>query len=268
MCKDSNLKLNIKIMKKILALAFLFLAAKLVSAQDAADSKSFRFGLKMTPSIDWYNPDDKKKFENGGAVLKFGYGLVTEFRLSNIVSFATGLQVDYSGGKLNFKDTANYYFSNDAIITYKDTTGASYDKFRLKERKYDVTYITIPLTLKMKTTEIGYFTYFGQFGVNCSFKLKARADDKAESTTTSQSADQSQLDITDDMNFFKFALNVGGGAEYNLSGSTSILFGVNYFNGFSNVLKKESKYLFNSKSIALKQIANSNGIVLNVGILF
>ena len=44
--------------------------------------------------------------------------------------------------------------------------------YQLKERKYKINYVNIPLILKMKTKEIGYFTYFGEFGAVLGFKTK------------------------------------------------------------------------------------------------
>ena len=39
--------------------------------------------------------------------------------------------------------------------------------------------LTFLLFLKLKTKEIGYFTYFGEFGAVLGFKTKARVDDIA-----------------------------------------------------------------------------------------
>jgi hypothetical protein len=36
--------------------------------------------------------------------------------------------------------------------------------------------VNIPIILKMKTKEIGYFTYFGEFGAVLGFKTKARVN--------------------------------------------------------------------------------------------
>lgn len=268
----------------VLALAF---GGKHLIAQDGGenDLKNFRFGLKTTGALTWYAPDDKKKFESGGVSAKGGYGLMMEFRLNKVAVLATGLQVDYDGGKLNFggttKDTSFYYLSDGALLSNKDTAGKDYTAYALNSRQYNTTYVTIPLTLKLKTNEIGYLTYYGQFGLNASFRLKNRTDDAVSLTTVSSTqpylsaangtASQNDIDNTKDMQLFKFALNIGGGAEWNLSGSTSLVFGLNWYNGFSNVLKSDSKYLFRTFSHDFnptEQKARANAIALSVGILF
>lgn len=273
-------------MKKILTLLFVAFTAKAVVAQDA--ERSFRFGLRATPSVNWYKPDDQKKFKSDGLRLKFGYGLMTEIRLTKVVSIATGIGFDYDGGKLDFlNDTATgYYVRNDEFVEIEEIerlvndTSADISKigtYYLKQRTYNTNYITIPLTLKMKTKEIGMLTYYGQFGVNASFRTKSRVEDEFTSVYTPPSSSYAgtQMENTDDMNLFKFALNVGGGAEYNLSGTTSVVFGINYYGGFSNVLKKNSRYLQDistaenlAKFVPLKQKATANAVALTVGILF
>jgi hypothetical protein len=242
------------------------------SAQGDDNSlKKFRFGLKAAPSFNWYKPSEKKKMESGGLKFNFSYGLVTEFRLSSVASLATGLQVDYDGGKINFIDSAYYFIANDELIANADTGGAKPTQYRLLKREYKNTYLTLPITLKMKTKEIGMLTYFGQFGLNSSFKLKSRVDDDvAFANPPNGNASQTDLDNGKDMNLIKFALNVGAGAEYNLSGSTSFFFGVNYYNGFSSVTKPNSKFLQKGKfdKTPVKQNATSNAVAITVGILF
>lgn len=252
----------------LLATAF---SGTVAFAQDGEnDLKNFRFGLKAIPMITWYKPDDAAKFESGGAMLKFGYGLSTEFRLNKVAVIATGLQVDYDGGRINLKDTAYYFLSRDnELIEPGDTanfTGES--TFRLNKRTYNTTYVTIPLTLKLKTNEIGYMTYYGQFGVNASVRARSRANDEVTPVPTDA---HEKLLNSSDMQFMKLALNVGLGAEYNIQGSTSLVFGVNYINGFTNVARKESRYLFRTASNnnnALKQDFRANAVQITVGVLF
>lgn len=259
-------------MKKIVSILMFSSFVLSVFSQDSGSSaKSFRFGLKAIPSVNWYKPDNQKKFETNGVIPKFGWGLQTEFKLSSVASFVTGVQVDYDGGKLKFKDTADFYFDtkDEKLITSQDTTGVDWTKFKLNERTYGVNYLTLPLYLKMKTKEIGYMTYFAEFGLNNSFRLKSRVNDNVtEYSATKTTSDLKEIENTKDMNLFRFQLHVGGGAEYNMSGSTSLFFGVFYNYGFSNVLKKESEFLTNKNTGSIEQKSYANNVALSVGILF
>ena len=77
-------------MKKIfLILSILLINQTLKAQEEIAALKNFRVGIKATPTISWTKPEDSKLFVGGGARLRFGYGLVTEFKLNKVVSFFT-----------------------------------------------------------------------------------------------------------------------------------------------------------------------------------
>jgi hypothetical protein len=78
-------------------------------------------------------------------------------------------------------------------------------------------------------------------------------------------------------------LNAGIGAEYNLSGSTSIFLSINYMRGFINQYQKNSDIMVDKmkdninntnnignaeEPIRSKQSAFSDGIQINIGVLF
>jgi hypothetical protein len=266
-------------MKKVLLLALaLTIGGKYVIAQDGGenDIKNFRFGLKAAGQLTWYKPDQKKLYTSDGVSAKGSYGLTMEFRLNKVASINTGFQVDYFGGKLTFVDNAYYILSKDGSFLEEGdsaTTGAS--RYKLNSRVYHGTYVTLPFTLKLKTPEIGSLTYFGMFGINNSVRVKTRVNDDVNLMTNYNTvgAHSTQTDLinTNDMNLFMFALNIGGGAEWNLAGTTSLVFGLNWYNGFSNVLKSDSKYLFRDQANnfeTTKQNAKCSAFALSFGVLF
>ena len=256
-------------MKKILVLPILIaliLISKSAFTQDSERSL-FHFGLKAAPAVSWFTPGDKK-LSNDGSKFGFGYGLTTEFGITKNYAISTGLEVVNAGGKLVFPSTTDStYYS----VLDENSIIEKYDTFLLKERTYRLRYVNIPLLLKLKTNPIGSMTYFGQFGVDASIKWKAMADDDGnflgQQTTT-----RNDVDISNDIGFLRLALNVGLGAEYNLSGSTSLVFSVNYNNGFTNALQKKSEnirlYKVGRKSNEFEQKAVFNYVSVTVGILF
>lgn len=153
-----------KNMKKILTITALALIANVTLAQEN-EMKNFRFGLKVTPSVNWYKPDGKL-ISGNGAGMKFGGGLILEFRLAKVASFQTGLQIDMDGGKVKYNNggtaanasTMSYYYNiaDDEIQEYNSapsdsasvyTYNLSNTHYQLNERQYKATYITIPLML-------------------------------------------------------------------------------------------------------------------------
>ena len=51
-----------------------------------------------------------------------------------------------------------------ALLDTASTTFSDYSFIKLQNRTIRAQYVNIPLFIKMKTNEIGYLTYFGQFG--------------------------------------------------------------------------------------------------------
>lgn len=302
-----------KNMKKILTITALSLAAQFGLAQDGANElKNFRFGLVIEPSVNWYKPEGKI-ISKSGAGMKFGGGVALEFRLAKVASFQTGIRIHGEGGKVKYNNgdmqnqnsnIVNYFYINadDEIAEYlaPDTLSAFYSNaatkgkthYQLNERQYKATYVTIPLVLKLKTKEIGTLTYFGQFGFNASFRWKATANDEvtkinqsytsANVFTLGAAETKSKVDVTKDVSFFKAALTFGLGAEMNLSGTTSLTFGLNYNLGFTNSVKSDSDYLAKRTNDSdysstgqtkvttskLPQEIKSSAVVLTVGVLF
>ncbi|MFN3917903.1 MAG: outer membrane beta-barrel protein [Flavobacteriales bacterium] len=251
-------------MKKITLLALVAVFGTKAMAQGEANDKTFRFGLNVAPSLNWYSPDDKKKFESEGTVLKFAWGLTTDFRITENIWFSTGLGMSSDGGKINFSENptkrVGYMFGNNEIFDYElkkdqgsfspDTASRDYDFVLLSGREYRVNYITIPLLLKMKTNEIGYMTYFGQFGVNTHIRSKARAfdtgvayNDAFSPVAATNQPDLTELDITKEIQPIRMNLVVGLGIEYNLAGTTSVFGALNFNYGITNAVKKESTHL-------------------------
>ena len=76
------------------------------------------------------------------------------------------------------------------------------------------------------------------------------------------------MEAKQDVGLFRVALNIGLGVEYGLVGSTVLVAGVNYSNGFTNTLKKNSPDLRSGTNAAITQKATSNFISLTVGVIF
>lgn len=256
------------------ALFILFAISLKTLAQEDEPLKNFRFGLRISPEISWLKPSDVKRLDGAGAKFKLGYALMTEFRLNKVVSLATGIGFEKNGGSLSYIDTARYLYHDAAPLKYNsDTAGISKttEVYQLKERSFSVGYWAIPITLKMRTKEIGVMTYFGQAGINLGIRTKGIAKDEVRSLKNS-STSLDDINISSDMSFFKAAINVGAGAEYNLAGSTSLVFSVNYLNGLTNVSKSKSDYLYKTETsgarTAYKQKFTNNAVSITVGVLF
>ena len=118
--------------------------------------------------------------------------------------------------------------------------------------------VEIPLTLKMKTKEIGYFKYYGQFGFAPQIIINSTADIEVDGQEKKKN-----FDIKDRVAELDFSLVLGIGWEYNISGTTNLVFGLSYQNGFIDMLKGSADG-YNE----VEKKATTNQIALNLGVLF
>ena len=267
-----------------------------ISAQDD-QGKNFRFGLRGNISTDWLAPDNLKEFSNAGIGLGYGWGFQMEFKLGeSTTSLATGMSLTTFAGGLDYNDVSlvahhpTYYaLDNFELAEWNEANSPPDDGdtlYQLKERKYKINYVTLPFSIKMKTKEIGYFTYFGEFGATLGLKTKARVNDICDKlvwdTLTStfnvidvDYPDNTDLDLSKGTQPIRVGLLVGGGAEYNISGTTSFFFALHYHYLVTNAITREAgeDYLreFNAatgqfENVGAKAIPGS--VSLTVGILF
>ncbi|MFM2317092.1 MAG: hypothetical protein RLZZ155_1424 [Bacteroidota bacterium] len=275
-------------MKKINTLILFSLLTTLSFAQATKTATSkYRLGFKVSPNVSWLASDDGN-MNVGDKSLQFGYGLNFDIFFAENYAIGTGFNINNTGGKYS-------YF---AQYTGDDFDAAGREIFDMKqvgliERDLRLQYLQIPLTFKMKTNEIGYITYWGQFGLGLNMNLKALSSDnidylyyqnkntleweKSNRVSSSMSAPK---DIKNEVNIFSSNLIFAAGIEYNLSGNTSILAGLTFQNGFTDALKgsgvvkdqSTNSPLFDNGSTNAPQYFELSGlpnyVELNIGILF
>lgn len=257
-------------MKKIIVSLLVLFTVGSGFAQDAATGKKHRFGLKMAPGVSWLNVK-KIGQENDGASYSFGYGLQYEYAFSDFFSLSTGVLMNSFRGNVIYTDSVKfaYEITNSGVVT-PDTADL------LKSRRYTFKSVDVPLTLKLKTPEIGYLTYYGEFGTTINVVYDAYSsknnvilrDGLSESELT-EGGEAGKFDEREGTNWLNASLNIGIGAEYNLVGNTSLLVGINYNSSFTNILKKEpSNILYKATNSGISQTVRAESIALTVGVQF
>lgn len=179
-------------------LAF-FLSLGITNAQD------LRLGFRTLPSLSWIH-SNSEDISSGGFAGGISYGLIADKYFAENYALSTGLDVNYRGGSLEKAGNTS---------------------------SYSLQFIEIPLTLKLKTNQVGPFRYFGQMGLGIDIKIHSNFD----------------------VNPLGFALIVGGGVEIPFSGKTSFVAGLLFHNGLSDLIPGDGN-------------ANGNYLALNLGILF
>jgi hypothetical protein len=221
---------------------FLIIFCVFIVFQGVTQEKPFRFGFKVAPNLSWIAPDSEG-YESDGSVLGFSWGLLADFSLAENYFVKTGFNMDYLNSNLEFPYQT-------------DTNNAG-----TMNRKYNLRYLEIPLTLKMRTNKFGRMAYFGEIGLGTAFNIRAKSQDVY--TNDFGVVTESEKDIKDEIALFKESLIVGAGLEYFLDESTSLVFELNFSNGLTDILTD-----YNTRYPDVKQ----NGLLyyfqLNAGIIF
>ena len=266
-----------KIMKKIIAAAFLTLCYG--SALYAQDFKKFKIAFKISPNASWMAPQTQY-LEAAGSSIRFGFGANVDIHFTENYAIGTGLNIDDTGGKVK------YFQAIDRVDRYDNMTSYIIER----ERDYKIKNVEIPITLKLRTSEIGYITYWGQFGVGMGFRQAARATDtdryilefddsdgvQAYVNSSREFDTYEQIEAKDDVAALRASLIIAGGIEYNIAGATSVLVGFTFNNGFTDVLtgnaieKKDNgePLITTDGPLEYKLKSYSNHLGLTIGVLF
>lgn len=270
-----------------------------VDKKEAEFDKKFRFGIRATPQPTWYKSDNNNS-KGAGATFGFGFGLIMEFRLSKIIHFSTGIGGDFEGGYISYRNDndfninailtseGEYVESKDGKFTTEQQLANGNTQYILKERRVKTTFVTIPLMLKMMTDEYSGARYFANAGLELGIRAKTQAKDSYVSgirstvsgtnTTTAfvgeEELTKSDINIGKDASLapLRLGMNLGLGMEYRLGGSTSLLFSANYFQSFTNLMRKDSKYLVKATVPNVVDPLNQGlfmrAVRINIGLLF
>ncbi len=274
-------------MKKInILILFSFLTSLSIAQTTTTTTNKFRLGFKVSPNVSWL-ASDNSNMTVGDKSLQFGYGLNFDIFFAENYAIGTGFNINNTGGKYSYfaEYTGDDFDANGVALTNMKQVGLISRDLRLQ-------YLQIPLTFKMKTNEIGYITYWGQFGLGLNMNLKALSNDEIDylyyqnkntfawEKSNRETSTLESNDIKNEVNIFSSNLIFAAGIEYNLSGNTSILAGLTFQNGFTDALKgsgvakdkSTNSPVFNGgatntpKTFELSGLPNY--IELNIGILF
>lgn len=215
------------------SLSLLLFMILMWSQSASAQQSPYRFGLHFTPNYSWVSPETRLLNSEGGA-LGFGYGLLVERAIgTSNYFFSTGLSVN----QLQYKS------SIDSAI-FKRSNGTT-DYFKNPLYNYRVQYFELPLSMKMRTNQMGAVRIYGQFGLNTGvmFQAKARVEglpevfDATEYFFINKVDDYrpvGSLETDDRVTSFRASVLIGAGVEYLLSGDTHLIVGLRLDNPFTD----------------------------------
>lgn len=204
-------------MKKIWLLIVIFNAILLCS-----NAQTLRFAVFADPLVSWMKTD-VSRVESDGARIGINAGLMVDRFFTDHYAFSSGISIMSMGGTLRYTTERPFRTSSGTVTLPPNTSVA-----------YKLQYLHIPLTIKMRTTQIGYTTYYAHVGLDPMINIKANAD------ITSQNL--KNTGIGDEVNTIYMGYHIGAGMEYQIVGTTTFTTGITYTNGFTDVTNNTGIY--------------------------
>ena len=226
-------------MKKYAILVLLSLLA--IPQVLAFERQGIRMGIKVSPNISWIRPETRE-YDHTAVRVGYSYGLIADIGLGENYTFSTGFNIAMMGGTLEYPVLHGTPQTEEIL-----------------SRRYHLQFVEVPLTIKMHTQEIGYITYFGQIGFGAGLRIRAKSRDYFPEIGNVHYFND---DIAADTRLLRGSLIIGGGIKYSLGGRTSLLGGVTFNNGFSNILKGTNQVTGRRPS------AMQNYLELTLGVMF
>lgn len=200
-----------------LYISIMLITPLLSSAQSGA---GLSFGLHADPVICWFG-SDISKVSNDGARPGFNFGFTVNRYFGPNYSFSSGISLISAGGRLVSDEET--IFELDKYETETVTVAAN------EAIVYKIQYLSVPLGLKLQTNQIGYMTFFSDFGIDPKVVIGGKAD--------IPSLDIKGEKATSELNIFNLSYHIIAGIEYSLGGSTAAVLGLGFDNNFLDITK-------------------------------
>lgn len=264
-------------MKKLIYSSLLLGLSFGLFAQEAAEKKvqaGIVFGAGMN-----FQKMNTKRIDNDGIGANLMVGANVNFGFTNTIGLTTGVEFDFDGSKYKPNQATYYHFDDTEILRHEDSGNNSL--YNLTERNQKAIYLTVPTMLIFRTNYIGYFRYFGKFGLRNSFLLSSKANDNGMTREigsldfVASANDGMKLQSGNDMFFYRGSVGIAGGAEWNFVGTTCLALEVGYYYGFTPLYynpKDDKRTLFNQDLLGnrtyINNLANQSQLLFKVSFLF
>jgi hypothetical protein len=169
------------------------------------------FSIHFDPLISWFSTDSYDT-RSDGVVPGFNFGISYNKYFGPNYSFSSGINIINAGGRVINRETTRFEFKNynSSIITVQPG----------EEITYRITYLSIPLGLKLQTNQIGYGRFFTDVGLDPKIVVGGRADIPSENIKGGNASQE--------LNLFNLSFHIMAGMEYPLSGNNSFIVGIGF----------------------------------------
>ena len=178
------------------------------------------FGIHFDPVISWFSADSYDT-RSDGAIPGFNFGISYNKYFGPNYSFSSGINIINAGGRLISRETTYFELNNyrREIITIEPGEAII----------YKISYLSIPLGIKLQTNQIGYGTFFADLGFDPKIVIGGRADIPSHNIKGSNALAE--------LRTFNLSYHIMAGMEYPLGGNNNIVVGIGFDNNFFDITR-------------------------------
>ena len=196
-----------------------------------------QLSFTASPSVNWLSTDNRE-VSNQKPMMGYDFGIMDDIFFSDNehYSLVTGMQVVNTGGTLSYRSAQPFTFEGKIFSDPVDI-------------RYNLRYLEVPFSIKLKTDEFHRAYYWGIFGLSAMVNIGSKG--------TSSDGTFRKTNIHDEINMFNLEMNVGVGFDFDLGAHNSVSAGLIFQNGLTDVTTDHSftdKTIINSLKLRLALI--------------
>jgi hypothetical protein len=169
------------------------------------------FSIHFDPLLSWFSTDSYDT-RSDGVVPGFNFGISYNKYFGPNYSFSSGINIVNSGGRIINKDITHFELKDYSSTLLTVQPGEAIT--------YKITYLSVPLGIKLQTNQIGYGRFFTDIGLDPKILIGGRAD--------IPSLDIKGGNASQELNLFNLSFHIMAGMEYPLAGNNSFIIGIGF----------------------------------------
>ena len=229
-----------------------------------ASIQDWHFGFQLSPTFSWMS-SDSKFVQSVGTPMGLKLGILAEKRFADNYAVTTGLGFHFNtGGGLRHDASGTFWTNSYGDFNPQPTSSDTFPPNTLL--KYNLQFLEIPVGLRMRTQEFGYFRYFMEplltFGIRTQARGSIVGDTKFQ---------QEKINIKEAVNAINISWGFGAGAEYTISQNTVIVGGLYFNRGFTDMTSdSDSKVSRVSGGARIAEDSKSviSNMTIRLGVMF
>jgi len=225
---------SVFLQKILIVLSILIFLNRLASAQVVFKTENLHLGFKLNPTFGYLNLKDQGPLKSDGLKLGFSFAGTADYLFTKNLGLSTEFAIStINGGTVS------------ASMVSQTQAGNMLTVQKLDKVLYKLTYLELPLAIKIRTNTIGEAALlYLKFGIDPAFKLASSS--VASSSTNGIPTIIGGTDDAKSIRFFRTSFLAGLGYDYRFNRNFTFTSGLLFNNGFTHINNAGNASMTNS----------------------